>query len=57
MDFKIRCSKGTYIRSIARDLGLMLGSGGFLSALRREQVGDYTLDGAIAIRSNEPVML
>lgn len=57
MDFKIRCSKGTYIRSIARDLGLMLGSGGFLSALRREQVGDYTLDSAIAIRSNEPVML
>jgi len=43
IDFRIRCSKGTYIRSLARDLGFALGSGAFLSALCREQVGDYRL--------------
>lgn len=43
LDFRIRCGKGTYIRSIARDLGLALESGAFLSALRREQVGEYSV--------------
>ena len=49
LDFRIRCGKGTYIRSIARDLGIALDSGAFLSSLRREQVGKYTLDSAIKI--------
>ena len=49
IDFRIRCGKGTYIRSIARDLGLALDSGAFLSALRREQVGKYTLADAVSI--------
>lgn len=49
VDFRIHCGKGTYIRSIARDFGLALGSGAFLSALRREQVGPYTIDQAITI--------
>ena len=49
VDFRIRCGKGTYIRSIARDFGLALGSGAFLSALRREQIGDYTLADAIPL--------
>ena len=48
-DFRIHCGKGTYIRSLARDLGLALGSGAFLSALRREQVGCYTIDQAITL--------
>lgn len=48
-DFLIRCSKGTYIRSIARDLGLALESGAFLSALRREQIGHYTIDQALPL--------
>ncbi len=48
-DFRIHCGKGTYIRSIARDLGLALGSGAFLSALRRERIGDYTIDQALRI--------
>ena len=48
-DFRIHCGKGTYIRSIARDLGLALGSGAFLSALRREQIGDYTVDNALQL--------
>ena len=49
IDFRIRCGKGTYIRSITRDLGLTLNSGAFLSALRREQVGEYTLADAISL--------
>lgn len=48
-DFRIRCGKGTYIRSIARDMGLALDSGAFLSALRREQVGDFTVEDAITL--------
>jgi tRNA pseudouridine55 synthase len=38
---KIKCSKGTYIRSLARDLGIALNSGGYLSGLRRTAIGDY----------------
>ena len=49
VDFRIHCGKGTYIRSIARDFGEALGSGAFLSALRREKVGQYTIDQAITI--------
>lgn len=41
---RVRCSKGTYIRSLARDLGQKLGSGAYLSALRRTCNGDFTLD-------------
>lgn len=48
-DFRIRCGKGTYIRSIARDLGLALDSGAYLSALRREQIGNYTLADALSL--------
>ena len=42
----VRCSSGTYIRAIARDLGAALGVGGHLTALRRTAVGDFTLAGA-----------
>jgi len=41
IDATIRCSSGTYIRSLARDLGTALGTGGHLTALRRTQVGPY----------------
>ncbi|MDR2213474.1 MAG: tRNA pseudouridine(55) synthase TruB [Pseudomonadales bacterium] len=40
---RVRCSKGTYIRSLARDIGVALNSGAHLSALRREQAGPFTL--------------
>lgn len=43
----VRCSKGTYVRSLARDIGRALGSGAFLAELRRTRVGDYTADSAI----------
>ncbi len=47
LDFRIHCGKGTYIRSLARDLGDALGSGAFLSALRRESIGSYSVADAI----------
>ena len=46
LDLRVTCSSGTYIRAIARDLGAALGVGGHLTALRREAVGPFTLDGA-----------
>jgi tRNA pseudouridine55 synthase len=44
VDVRVRCSSGTYIRSLARDLGAALGVGGHLTALRRTAVGPFTLD-------------
>ena len=46
---RVRCSKGTYIRALARDIGEALGSGGYLTALRRDAVGEATLSKAMAI--------
>ena len=48
-EIKIRvvCSRGTYIRALARDIGLALSSGGHLTALERTRIGDVTLDQCI----------
>lgn len=46
VDISVRCSSGTYIRAIARDVGAALGVGGHLTALRRTAVGPYGLDRA-----------
>jgi len=46
---KIGCSKGTYIRSYARDLGLALESGGCLTGLRRTAIGEFSVDKALTI--------
>jgi tRNA pseudouridine55 synthase len=46
LDLEIACSSGTYIRSMARDLGAALGVGGHLTALRRTAVGPYGIDTA-----------
>ncbi|TAE64907.1 MAG: tRNA pseudouridine(55) synthase TruB [Flavobacteriia bacterium] len=46
IDFRIVCSKGTYIRSIAYDFGLALNSGGHLTALRRTKIGEYSVENA-----------
>ena len=43
VDATVRCSSGTYIRALARDLGTALSTGGHLTALRRTAVGPYTL--------------
>jgi tRNA pseudouridine55 synthase len=42
----VHCGKGTYIRSLARDLGTALGVGGVLSALRRTRIGQFSVDNA-----------
>lgn len=46
VDLRVRCSSGTYVRAIARDLGARLGVGGHLTALRRTAVGSFGLDAA-----------
>lgn len=46
---RVVCSKGTYIRALARDIGERLHSGAHLIALRRTRVGDYTIDRCITI--------
>ncbi|HEY9564692.1 MAG TPA: tRNA pseudouridine(55) synthase TruB, partial [Nocardioides sp.] len=45
-DLRVRCSSGTYIRALARDIGVDLAVGGHLTALRRHSVGDFGLTGA-----------
>jgi len=49
IDFKIRCSKGTYIRVIANDFGEKLNCGGYLKLLRREAIGEFKVDDAITV--------
>jgi tRNA pseudouridine55 synthase len=46
VDISVRCSSGTYVRAIARDLGDALGTGGHLTALRRTAVGSFVLHDA-----------
>lgn len=50
-DFRITCSKGTYIRSIAHDFGVKIASGGHLTSLRRTKIGDYDVANAITIEN------
>lgn len=47
LSFLIECSKGTYIRSIARDLGKALNSGAYMSSLIRTKIGDFHLEDAV----------
>lgn len=47
IDFRVQCSKGTYIRSLAHDFGQALQSGAYLSVLRRTKIGDFSVDNAI----------
>ena len=46
---RVRCSKGTYIRTLCKDIGEALGCGGCMASLRRVQAGEYTLDGAVPL--------
>lgn len=51
ISFRIECSKGTYIRSIASDFGKKLNSGGHLSSLRRTKSGSFTIESALTLES------
>ena len=57
VDFRVQCSKGTYIRSLAFDFGKALQSGGYLSALRRTKIGDYSVENAITPDAFEKKLL
>jgi len=48
-DFEIACSKGTYIRSLAHDLGESLGAGGHIQSLRRSKIEDISVDDAVPL--------
>lgn len=49
LTLRIVCSKGTYIRALARDIGEALGSGAHLTALRRTRVGEFTIDRCMSV--------
>jgi tRNA pseudouridine55 synthase len=53
VSFRVTCSKGTYIRSLARDLGEALGCGAHLSSLVRTRIGEYRLEDAFSITQME----
>ncbi len=46
---RVACSKGTYIRALARDLGERMGSGAFLSSLQRSASGDFHVENALSV--------
>jgi tRNA pseudouridine55 synthase len=56
VDFRVKCSKGTYIRSLAYDFGMALNSGGYLSALRRTKIGDYSVENGISPEKFEKII-
>jgi tRNA pseudouridine55 synthase len=47
----VRCSKGTYVRSLANDIGQVLGCGAYLKALRRTRIGDFDVRNAVSIEA------
>lgn len=49
LEIGVECSKGTYIRALARDIGKKLGCGAHLTFLKRTQIGDYSLEDAVSI--------
>ena len=49
-DFRVVCGKGTYIRSMAFDMGELTGGGAYLSGLRRTRIGEFSLDNAWSVK-------
>lgn len=56
LQLKIECSKGTYIRALARDIGQALGSGAYLTALRRTRSGDFRVEDSLTIEQFEELL-
>ena len=54
--FKIKCSKGTYIRSLARDFGLELNNGAYLKSLRRTHIGEFCVDDALKVNKIKEII-
>ena len=55
--FRIKCSKGTYIRVIANDLGAKLGCGAYLKSLRRTQIGSYNVSDAFEVEELKKLLI
>ncbi len=53
VEFRVACSKGTYIRSLAHDFGKALENGAYLSALRRTKIGDFSVEDALSLTAFE----
>lgn len=56
VEFRVVCSTGTYIRSLANDFGAVLGCGAYLSALRRTRIGDCNVTDAMSMESFEAAL-
>jgi len=54
--FRVVCSKGTYIRSLVSDFGQALGSGAYLTSLRRTRIGNYAVDDALSVIQFEALL-
>jgi tRNA pseudouridine55 synthase len=52
LELEVRCGKGTYIRSLARDLGERLGCGGYVHTLRRTRVGPFRVEDAVTLETD-----
>jgi tRNA pseudouridine55 synthase len=56
VSFRVVCTTGTYIRSLANDVGQALGCGAYLSSLCRTRIGEYRLEDAIDPESTETIL-
>lgn len=56
LQFRVVCSTGTYIRSLANDLGAVLGCGGYLSSLCRTRIGEFSLEDAMSMQEFEEMI-
>ncbi|HSD12685.1 MAG TPA: tRNA pseudouridine(55) synthase TruB [Patescibacteria group bacterium] len=54
LSFRVRCSSGTYVRTLAHDLGHALGTGAYLEALRRTAIGEYRVENAAELAALTP---
>jgi tRNA pseudouridine55 synthase len=55
LQVRVTCGRGTYIRSLARDLGMQLSTGGYLSGLVRERIGPFEANDAVVIPPDRPI--
>lgn len=55
--FRVNCSKGTYIRALARDFGLKLGTGAYLDALTRTRIGNFSLHSSLTMQQAQELFL
>jgi tRNA pseudouridine55 synthase len=57
LTLKVNCSKGTYIRALARDIGEALDSGAYLASLRRTKIGQFSVKEALILKKFEELLI